>query len=56
MLQKLTYRGYANKLDKLDGENIYYMTTQCNDLNKQELTPQDIIDAENYLRDIGFQE
>lgn len=56
MLQKLTYRGYANKLDKLDGENIYYMTTQCNDLKKQELTPQDIIDAENYLRDIGFQE
>ena len=54
MMDKLVYKGYANKMGKLDGYNIYYLTTNCRNLKKQELTPQDIIDAGDYLKVTGF--
>ena len=56
MMEKLVYKGYANKMGKLDGYNIYYMTTQCRNLKKQGLTADDLIDAENYLKETGFYE
>ena len=54
MMDKLVNKGYANKMGKLDGYNIYYLTTQCSNLKKQELNPDDIIDAQNYLTVTGF--
>ena len=56
MMDKLVYKGYANKMGKLDGYNIYYMTTQCRNLKKQGLTADDLIDAENFLKETGFYE
>lgn len=56
MMDKLVNKGYANKMGKLDGYNIYYLTTNCRNLKKQALTPDDLIDAENYLNDTGFYE
>jgi len=54
MMDKLVNKGYANKMGKLDGYNIYYLTTNCRNLKKQELTQQDIIDAGEFLRVTGF--
>lgn len=54
MMDKLVNKGYANKMSKLDGYNIYYLTTNCRNLKKQELTQQDITDASNFLIDTGF--
>lgn len=54
MMEKLVYKGYANKMGKLDGYNIYYLTTECRNLKKQELKPDDLIDAENFLKETGF--
>ena len=54
MMDKLVYKGYANKMGKLDGYNIYYLTTNCRNLKKQGLTPDDIIDAETFLTVTGF--
>ena len=56
MMDKLVHKGYANKMGKLDGYNIYYLTTNCRNLKKQALTPDDLIDAENYLKETGFYE
>lgn len=54
MMEKMVYKGYANKMGKLDGYNIYYLTTQCRNLKKQELKPDDLIDAEHFLTVTGF--
>jgi len=54
MMDKLVNKGYANKMGKLDGYNIYYLTTNCRNLKKQELTPQDILDAEDFKKVTGF--
>ena len=54
MMEKMVYKGYANKMGKLDGYNIYYLTTQCRNLKKQELKPDDLIDAGNFLKETGF--
>ena len=54
MMDKLVYKGYANKMGKLDGYNIYYLTTNCRNLKKQGLTPDDLIDAETFLTVTGF--
>ena len=54
MMDKLVNKGYANKMGKLDGYNIYYLTTNCRNLKKQELTQQDIIDAGEFLKVTGF--
>lgn len=56
MMDKLVYKGYANKMGKLDGYNIYYLTTNCRNLKKQQLTQDDIIDASDYLKKTGFYE
>ena len=56
MMDKLVYKGYANKMGKLDGYNIYYLTTNCRNLKKQELTQQDILDAQDFLNESGFYE
>ena len=56
MMDKLVHKGYANKMGKLDGYNIYYLTINCINLKKQALTPDDLIDAVNYLNDTGFYE
>ena len=54
MMDKLVNKGYANKMGKLDGYNIYYLTTQCRNLKKQELKQDDLADAVEYLKDTGF--
>ena len=54
MMDKLVNKGYANKMGKLDGYNIYYLTINCRNLKKQALTPDDIIDAGNYMEITGF--
>ena len=54
MMDKLVNKGYANKMGKLDGYNIYYLTINCRNLKKQALTPNDIIDAGNYMETTGF--
>ena len=54
MMDKLVNKGYANKMGKLEGYNIYYLTTHCMNLKKQKLTEQDIIDMKNYLTVTGF--
>lgn len=56
MMDKLVHKGYANKMGKLDGYNIYYLTINCRNLKKQALTPDDLIDAGNYLKETGFYE
>lgn len=56
MMDKLVHKGYANKMGKLEQYNIYYLTTNCRNLKKQALTPDDLIDAVNYLNDTGFYE
>lgn len=54
MMDKLVYKGYANKMGKLDGYNIYYLTTNCRNLKKQGLTHDDLIDAGEFLKVTGF--
>lgn len=56
MMEKLVHKGYANKMGKLEGYNIYYLTINCRNLKKQALTPDDLIDAENYKKHTGFYE
>jgi hypothetical protein len=54
MMDKLVNKGYANKMGKLDGYNIYYLTTNCRNLKKQALTYDDLTDAENFKEHTGF--
>ena len=54
ILDKLRYKGYVNRLDKLDGENIYYLTTECNNLKQQKLTEEDKEKANIYLETVGY--
>ena len=54
MMEKLVYKGYANKMGKLDGYNIYYLTLNCRNLKKQALSQDDLSDAVEYLSVTGF--
>lgn len=54
ILDKLRYKGYIGKLDKLEGENIYYLTTECNNLKQQKLTTEDKEKANEYLETVGY--
>ena len=54
ILDKLRYKGYIGKLDKLEGENIYYLTTECNNLKQQKLTDEDKEKANEYLETVGY--
>ena len=54
MMDKLVNKGYANKVSKLEGYNIYYLTTNCINLKKQGLTKDDLLAASDFLKVTGF--
>ena len=57
LLNKLYKKGYVEKLDfKQEGkQNIYYLTSKCKNLtSKIEITPDDLIDKANFLKETGF--
>ena len=52
LLDKLYKKGFIGKLDFKDDErqNIYYLTSKCEDINEpMKLTEDDIIDSNNFL-------